>query len=161
MDPYPFKISTGEWVHLEHVCVMKCHNPTEDSVTQLHCKAVAAEWNKKWGAEFHFSRSLPTPPPPPPQIRNKRRPLFFKTPTTFWSVWMELTDNWHLYPPSPPETHFGPLACNLRWCWQQKLQTDISVPHIGYPSIGEWGGGEGVQIKKWTAPTGYVCCFLF
>ena len=43
MDPYPFKISTGEWVHLEHVCVMKCHNPTEDSVTQLHCTAVAAE----------------------------------------------------------------------------------------------------------------------
>ena len=33
MDPYPFKISTGEWVHLEHVCVMKCHNPTADSVT--------------------------------------------------------------------------------------------------------------------------------
>ena len=138
---------------------MKCHNPTEDSVTQLHCKAVAAEWNKKWGAEFHFSRSLPTPPPPPPQIRNKRRPLFFKTPTTFWSVWMELTDNWHLYPPSPPETHFGPLACNLRWCWQQKLQTDISVPHIGYPSIGEWGGGGGSANKKMNR-TNRLCMLL-
>ena len=26
MDPRPFKIFTGEWVHLKHVSVMKCHN---------------------------------------------------------------------------------------------------------------------------------------
>ena len=36
MDPHSFKISTIEWVHLEHVSVMKCHifyfTPTADSV---------------------------------------------------------------------------------------------------------------------------------
>ena len=65
MDPYPFKISTGEWVHLEHVCVMKCHNPTEDSVTQLHCTAVAAE-KKSEGLNAIFLAPSPLPLPPPP-----------------------------------------------------------------------------------------------
>ena len=100
MDPHSFKISTGEWVHLECLSVMKCHNPTADSVPLQWEQSEIKSGGLKMKLEIPFfllpPHSSPTPPPPP---MHKRRPLFFKTLATFWSVWMELTDNLHLYPP--------------------------------------------------------------
>ena len=52
------------------------------------------ERSKKWEAENKIGHSISTSSPVPP-IGNKRLPLsFFKTPTTFWRVWMGLTDKW-------------------------------------------------------------------
>ena len=129
---------------------------------------MAAEWNKKWGLKIKLE--IPfflLPPHSPPQISNKRRPLFFKTPTTFWSVWMELTDNWHLYPspPTHPETHFGPLGCNLWWCWQQKLLL-VNVLVIATRSIvsanvlWQWTSMQLFNRSCFVVFLRYVLCFV-
>ena len=144
MDPYLFKISTGEWVHLEHVCVW--WNVVIQLKIQLHSYTVQ-QWQQsetKSGGWIPFFSLPPHSPPPPSQIRNKRWPLFFKTPTTFWSVWMELTDNWLLYPPPPPprNSFWAPWMQSLMVLTTKTTDTHICTPHRVPFHRGGGGGGR-------------------